>query len=248
MIRRHFSVFAGIGPAREQVIRAAGINHWDEFLEAGPVPGLSERLYQSLLRQIREWTTALDRRDAAFFAGSVPKAAHWALFDEFGDHVRYLDIETTGLSPGWDQVTVVGIFDGEHYTALVQGQGLSARAIEDALEGCKLLVTYFGSVFDVPFLRAAYAGMPWDFPHFDLCFAGRKVGLRGGLKTIERALGIHRDSGIADIDGFEAVRLWRAHERGHPTALKRLIEYNEADTRNLARLAPLIYERLCAGV
>lgn len=244
MIRRHFSIFAGIGPTREQAIRAAGISDWQQFLAVDNVPGLPDRICRSMARQIREWTVALEQKDAGFFVQTIPRSAHWVLFEEFGGHVRYLDIETTGLSPGWDKVTVVGIHDGNRYEALVRGQGLTGQTIQDALEGCKLLITYFGSAFDVPFLQAAFPPVHWDFPHFDLCFAGRKVGLRGGLKAIEQALGIGRDNSIADIDGFEAVRLWRAHERGHPTALKRLIEYNEADTRNLARIAPLIYERL----
>jgi len=244
MIRRHFSIFAGIGPIRERAIRAAGISDWQQFLAVDSVPGLPDQICRSMARQIREWTVALEQKDAGFFAQTVPRSVHWALFEEFGGHVRYLDIETTGLSPGRDKVTVVGIHDGTRYDAFVRGQGLTGQAIQDALEGCKLLVTYFGSAFDVPFLRAAFPGVHWDFPHFDLCFAGRKVGLKGGLKAIEQALGISRDNSIADIDGFEAMRLWRAHERGHPTALKRLIEYNEADTRNLARIAPFIHERL----
>jgi len=202
------------------MIRAAGISDWQQFLAAGGVPGLPERVRASVARQIGEWTAALEREDAGFFARAVPRSAHWALFEEFGGDVRYLDIETTGLSPGRDEVTVVGIHDGSRYDVLVRGRGLAGEAIQDALGDCKLLVTYFGSAFDVPFLRAAFPDVGWDFPHFDLCFAGRKVGLRGGLKAIERKLGIRRGTSIADIDGFEAVRLWRAHERGHPTALR----------------------------
>lgn len=244
MIRRHFGIFAGVGPTRERAIRAAGISDWQQFLAADRVPGLPDRIRRSMARQIREWTAALERKDARFFAQTAPRSAHWALFEEFGSHVRYLDIETTGLSPGRDEVTVVGIHDGNRYDVLVRGQGLTGPAIQDALGDCKLLITYFGSAFDVPFLCAAFPDLRCELPHFDLCFAGRKVGLRGGLKAIERELGIGRETSIGDIDGFEAVRLWRAHERGYPTALKRLIEYNRADTENLARIAPLIYQRL----
>jgi len=107
------------------------------------------------------------------------------------------------------------------------------------------LISYYGTVFDVPFLRVAFPQVNWDLPHFDLCFAGRKVGLTGGLKMVERTLGIGRDNAIAEVDGFEAVRLWRAHERGDPTALTRLVDYNEADTRNLAQIAAVVYDRLC---
>jgi len=57
---------------------------------------------------------------------------------------------------------------------------------------------------------------------------------------------MHRDAAIAEVDGFEAVRLWRRYQRGDVGALQTLIDYNEADTRNLAAIAQTIYPRLCA--
>ena len=214
-------------------------------MAANSVPGLSKGLYCSVAGQIREWTSALEQRNSEFLARAVPQAEHWALFNELGDSVRYLDIETTGLSPGYHEVTIVGLYDGLHYQALVSGQNLTARTIREALEGCRLLVTYYGRAFDVPFLRSSFPELHWPFPHFDLCFAGRRVGLTGGMKAVEHLLGIERDERIAETDGFEAVRLWRAYQRGDTEAVNKLIEYNRADTENLARIAPVIYQRLC---
>ena len=78
------------------------------------------------------------------------------LLEAFGDSVRYLDIETTGLSAHRHDVTVVGIYDGQDFRALVRGHDLTERTLRDALDGCKLLVTYFGSAFDVPFLSVNF--------------------------------------------------------------------------------------------
>jgi len=245
MIRSCFNVFSGIGPKREQEIKAAGISNWQQFLDAGEMPGLSKDRRRSVARQIKRWSTALDEGDVRFLARNVPRSAHWSLFGEFRDSVRYLDIETTGLSPGHDDVTVVGIYDGRNFKALINGQDLCGAAIQEALDGCKLLVSYYGTVFDVPFLKAAFPDLHWDLPHYDLCFAGRKVGLRGGLKGVERQLGIVRGADISEVDGFEAVRLWRAYQRGQSGALRKLVRYNEADTKNLARIASTIHERLC---
>ena len=139
----------------------------------------------------------------------------------------------------------MGIYDGTHYQTLIWGRDLTAPAVQDALRGCKLLITFFGRGFDVPFLREIYPELEWNFPHFDLCYAGKKLGLRGGLKRVEVATGIERPDAIRHVDGFEAVRLWRNYERGNQRSLDLLIQYNEADTRNLARLAPILYEGLC---
>lgn len=246
MIQRCFRVFHGIGPGCERAIHEAGIADWQAFLASDDAPGPSGSRRASLHRQVQRWLTALEERDARFFERNLPRAEHWLLFRAFGDAVRYLDIETAGLSPSRHEVTMLGLFDGRRYQALVKGQGLTERAIAEALRGCKLLVSYFGSQFDVPFLRHHFPGIDWGLPHYDLCFAARRVGLKGGLKGVERQLGLVRDDAIAEVDGFEAVRLWRRHQRGDPTALPTLIDYNQADTCNLARIAAIVYERLCA--
>lgn len=248
MIRESFGVFDGIGPGRERAIRAAGITTWDELIAADSIVGVSAKLQDSLAQQIHRWSRALVQQDAAFFAEHMPRAEHWRLFEFFGvgDHVCYLDIETTGLSPNYHDVTMVGLYRAGRFVALVRGQDLSAAAVSEALAGVKILVTYYGSAFDVPFLQATLPGIDWNIPHFDLCFAGRRVCLTGGLKQVERDLGMHRDDAITEVDGFEAVRLWHRHQRGDASALQTLIDYNEADTRNLAPIARRIYTRLCA--
>ena len=153
MIRRCFRIFHGIGPGRERAVHAAGIADWQAFLDAGHVPGLSEPRRAALRRQVRRWAAALAEGDTGFFVRNLPLRDHWMLFEALGEAVRHLDIETTGLSARRHDVTMVGVFDGKRYQALVRGQGLTERALAEALRGCTLLVTYFGSQFDVPFLR-----------------------------------------------------------------------------------------------
>jgi hypothetical protein len=99
-----------------------------------------------------------------------------------------------------------------------------------------LLVTFNGSQFDVPFLRAHFPGARLDQAHIDLRFVLRSLGYRGGLKAIERNLGLTRDAAIEGVDGFEAVRLWHRWRRGDRTALEKLILYNLTDVVNLVEL------------
>jgi uncharacterized protein YprB with RNaseH-like and TPR domain len=70
----------------------------------------------------------------------------------------------------------------------------------------------------------------------------RKLDLSGGLKEIERDLGLDRDR--PDLSGRDAVRLWRDHERGRDGALDTLIEYNREDTVNLRRVADRVTDDL----
>jgi uncharacterized protein YprB with RNaseH-like and TPR domain len=102
-----------------------------------------------------------------------------------------------------------------------------------------LLVTFNGSQFDVPFLQAHLPTARLDQAHIDLRFVLRSLGYRGGLKAIERNLGLTRDAAIQNVDGFEAVRLWHRYRRGDRAALMKLALYNLTDVVNLVELVQI---------
>ena len=76
-----------------------------------------------------------------------------------------------------------------------------------------------------------------DQAHIDLRFVLASLGHRGGLKAIERRLGLSRDAAIEGVDGFEAVMLWHRARRGDRAALEKLLLYNLTDVVNLVELA-----------
>jgi uncharacterized protein YprB with RNaseH-like and TPR domain len=69
----------------------------------------------------------------------------------------------------------------------------------------------------------------------------RRLGYRGGLKNIEKQLGIGRESDVYGMDGHDAVMLWKAYQWGDQEALDRLVKYNTADIVNLEPLMQLGY-------
>ncbi|MBI3722213.1 MAG: ribonuclease H-like domain-containing protein, partial [Fimbriimonas ginsengisoli] len=108
-----------------------------------------------------------------------------------------------------------------------------------------VIVTFAGWMFDLPVLERAFGGLRFDQIHVDLCPTLRQVGLRGGLKRIERELGVARDGEVDGLTGLDAVRLWRRYKRfDDEAALQRLIAYNRADVVNLERLSQIAYDRL----
>jgi hypothetical protein len=112
------------------------------------------------------------------------------------------------------------------------------------LDRSTLLVTFFGSVFDVPYLRAKFPRLRFPMPHFDLCLAARRLGMHGGLKHLEQALGLERAPSLCGLDGLDAVRLWSQWRQGDRTALDLLLAYNRADTESLVPLATLVYKEM----
>ena len=110
------------------------------------------------------------------------------------------------------------------------------------------MVTFNGSQFDVPFLRAHFPKARLDQAHIDLRFALASLGYRGGLKAVERSLGLRRDPAIQGVDGFEAVYLWHRHRRGDRQALRKLLLYNLTDVVNMVELVETTVQAQAAAV
>ncbi len=188
----------------------------------------------------------LDENDAAFFARNIPRSETWRMYADFRHNAAFLDIETTGLSPDYSIITLVGILDREGYHAFVYDQNLSD--LREALEQYDLIVTYNGASFDLPFIERHFGSLFNHTPHIDLRFVLSRMGLKGGLKSIERRLGVGRPSELSSLDGYDAVRMWRMWSRGNHGALDTLIRYNAEDVFSLPKLAEIAYNRLSSSI
>ncbi|MFX0196200.1 MAG: ribonuclease H-like domain-containing protein [Candidatus Hodarchaeota archaeon] len=151
----------------------------------------------------------------------------------------YLDIETTGLSPFYSEITVVGIYlcfgDDARFIQLV-GEDITAESILQALEGADVIYTYNGSRFDLPFIYSRLGiNLARLFNHRDLMYNCWRNNLYGGFKAVERQLGIERR--LKEMNGYEAVRLWWRYVNDYDEeALAMLLEYNKEDVINLKTL------------
>ncbi|MBI2574375.1 ribonuclease H-like domain-containing protein [Candidatus Woesearchaeota archaeon] len=243
MIRNSFVLLDRIGLGKEREIWASGVDGWNSFLAAKQVKHIGARSKGYYDRQLLKAKKQLLADNAQYFSSKLPLSEHWRLYDYFRDDTVFLDIETTGLGRG-DEITVVGLYDGNDTKTMIKGINLDYKRLAEELKKYKLLITFNGSSFDVPFLSRSMK-LP-DTPHFDLRFACRRVGLRGGLKSIERQLGIERSNSIvASLNGGDAAELWRMYRgSGDEYYLNLLVEYNEEDIVNLKRLAEHVYSGL----
>ncbi len=246
MIESTFVLLKGIGEHTERRLWENGVEDWHAFLARDTIPGISPARKQAYDHDLSSAMRHLREGCAQHFCRCLKPRDHWRLFETFRSNAVFLDIETTGDPAPQGDVTVVGLYAQGRMTSLVQGRSLTEARLQRELSQYDLIVTFFGSIFDLPFLRAKFPGLVVDCPHFDLCFAARRLGLGGGLKRIESELGIHRQSDLQGLDGWEAVRLWNRWRQGQASALELLLRYNEADTKNLEPLAELLYSRLRA--
>ena len=102
----------------------------------------------------------------------------------------YLDIETTGLSPRYCEITVVGMhLVSEHESRFIQlvGEDVTTDNLLEALQGVDVIYTYNGSRFDLPFIHCRLGvNLASLFRQCDLMYDCWRNNLYGGLKAVER--------------------------------------------------------------
>jgi uncharacterized protein YprB with RNaseH-like and TPR domain len=246
MLKHSFIHIPRIGKLTESKIWQSGIRTWEEAQEISSYKsfGIPELLLQSYLDDSFK---ALENRDFAFFNKLLPTSETWRLYPQFSYtsnlRVAYLDIETDGSNIGLDSITVIGVFDGINVKQYIQGYNL--RDFADDIEEYDLLVTFNGKLFDIPVIESAFYKIRLPKAHIDLRFVLRQVNLKGGLKYIERQTNLAREQDeLGQLDGYDAVFLWRLHKQGDSRALPTLLRYNAEDIVGLKPLLELACNRL----
>lgn len=141
----------------------------------------------------------------------------------------YLDIETS-----YDgALTVVGLWRSHGGLSQWVSPDIDSAELLETLSGTQALYTYNGHRFDLPVIhRRLGLNLRRLFASRDLMYDCWRRGLYGGLKAVERQLGIPRS--LPHLDGRDAMRLWAAYvERGEEEALELLLRYNREDVENL---------------
>jgi uncharacterized protein YprB with RNaseH-like and TPR domain len=237
MLQNTFMHIQSIGAITEQRLWESGLRDWDSFSDDLSIP-ISAGRQHFLLKGIEESKRHLANRNPAYFSNLIPSNQSWRFFPEFRDSTVYLDIETTGLDRYYNSITTIAIYNGNEIKTYVQGQNLD-DFIED-IQKYKVIVSYNGKSFDVPFLEQ-YFNIRLDHAQIDLRYVLSSLGYRGGLKGCEKQLGMDRGD-LSDIDGFFAVLLWEDYQRtGDQKALETLLAYNIQDTINLENLMVTVY-------
>lgn len=240
MLRETFLHVPLLGPETERRLWRDGVSDWDEALRRDEL-SLGTADAAVFRRTIESSRLALEARNHQYFERCLGIREAWRAFPDFREDAVYLDIETDG-GKGPGSITTIGMHSRHGFVALVQGRDLDA--FRDEISRFAMIVTFYGSGFDVPILKSRFPDVPFDQIHLDLCPTFRRVGVHGGLKKIERALGLVRGEETDGLTGWDAVKLWRRHLAGDPKALDTLVAYNRDDVVNLEPLAEIAYARM----
>jgi hypothetical protein len=242
VLERSFVHLPGVGGITERALWDQGCHTWSELLAGLDRYSVGSASPDEVERHLRKSVKALQDKEHQFFRRCLGMKEAWRAFPDFRSSCVYLDIETDGGRTG-SSVTIIGLFDGVDFKCLVKGEDLGN--FPDLISRYSMIVTFFGAGYDLPMLQRCFRNVRFDQIHIDLCPTLRRLGIRGGLKRIEKELGILRSPETEGLSGLDAIRLWRRYERlRDDKALETLIAYNREDVVNLERLAEYAYERL----
>jgi len=233
MITNSFIILPGVQESKEKSIIKQGILNWDDFLATSNIKGISQKkkiYYNHLLFEAKK--QLFQKNNASYFLNCLKPVQLWRLFDYFKDECCYLDIE--------GDINIIGLCNNYETKTLVQGINLDYNLLHRELSKYKIVITFNGSSYDLPKLKKFFQKFP-NIVHIDLKSLCWRVGLKGGLKEIEKKLNLNRPDYLFGSPA-DLWRTWKAS--GNLEYLEKLVEYNDEDILNLKPIMEYCVERI----
>ncbi|MFH0909311.1 MAG: ribonuclease H-like domain-containing protein [bacterium] len=245
MIRGALRHLPGIGTETLKFLEQAGLRDWKHLLDQPQRIPVSARNRERIVGEILRAEQALAEEDIAYFVENLSRRDHWRILGQYFDRASFFDIEISG--PTMPVVTAIACYHRGVARTFLRGENLDDFLA--LLEAVDLLVSFNGDSFDVPMIRNAYRIPTLPCPHLDLRWVCYHHQLKGGLKHIERHLGIIRPPDLQGVDGEEAIWLWSAWKaRGDVRAREKLERYCAADAVSLKAVAARVLGDMGARV
>lgn len=183
---------------------------------------------------------------ASIFEKKSGKKDFYRIAYSVPEYILFLDIETTGLSPVYHYITMVGWMMNGKYGCWIAGT--DPTELKEVCHKAKMIVTFNGTRFDVKFLNNAFPDLNIaDKPNLDLMHFCKRFGFVRGQKNIENELKFNRPKDIQDCNGKEAIALWYKFIFGEDSALDLLIEYNFYDISGMTYILDKIFFKYIWG-
>jgi uncharacterized protein YprB with RNaseH-like and TPR domain len=149
MLTSTFQHIKGIGKIKEKSLWRKGILSWDEYEDflASNFPlfaNLEDFETEKFFELSRK---ALAQSDLDFFGRYLDRKEHYRIALSFPKDILYLDIETTGLSIYYDDLTMVGWDYQDKYNLYITGDSQD-KLLAD-LKKAKIIITFNGTLFEV---------------------------------------------------------------------------------------------------
>jgi uncharacterized protein YprB with RNaseH-like and TPR domain len=157
----------------------------------------------------------------------------------------FLDIECTNLSADIGQIIAVGIIKDKKkevkFVENLEDEKEVLKWLKKELEGCELIITWYGSKFDLPFLitRAIINDLDMSellkIPSLDLCeFCKKNLSFsKNNLSDVSKFLGIPKNR---EISGKDILKLYLKAIHGDKKAKEEITNHCLDDLEALEKI------------
>jgi len=239
LLEKTYSHINRISLKKEESLWQEGITNWESTLSNINYYAMPKSIRDTLKRELPRTIRHYNNKNYNYFLDRLEKFHKYRVYPFIESKTLFLDIETTGVKPADDHITVIGCYDGKEIRVFIYGE--NENEFLDYIKKFSLVVTFNGSCFDMPFLDR-YFDREFNIHQVDLRFLLKDLGYTGGLKKIEVDIGLSRGDDMTGVTGYTAVLLWKYYKRTRDRrALNTLIHYNILDTINLEYLLRMAY-------
>lgn len=240
MIENSFLFLPGIGKLREQICWKKGILTWDDYLDRARIEiGINKTLFAKHKEILNKAKEAKSSQNIEFFINYLPEEEYWRLYKNFKKLVIFLDIESTGLSTYYNNLTIIGTYNSSEVKFFIKDINLDE--FNEYIKDYRILVTFNGKKFDIPFILNEFNNVTLPPIHLDLRFLMRKIDVGGKQKSVEKKIGLNRDESIKNITGRTAAILWSKFLRNDLNSFRDLLVYNMYDLVNMEKIIEYYY-------
>ncbi len=239
MLKHTFQHIPSVGEKLELHLWRNGITTWEDYFNKNNLIKLPYHIQRNIEIYLNKSIDALNVNNSFFFEQLLPPKELWRIYPEFMNNTAYLDIETAGENYRQDFITTISLYNGKEIKTYVKN--LNLDEFPKDITKYSLLITYNGKLFDIPFILYTFKNLKLNSAHIDLRPILNRLQLLGGLKTIEKLVGIPRPKYLRRINGYHAILLWEKYQKGDQRALDGLIHYNQEDTCSLHFLMHYAY-------
>ena len=160
----------------------------------------------------------------------------------------FLDIETSGLSPMNNYVTIIGVLTENIFKQFILNVNLKQNIIDSYIKENDVteIIGYNHIAFDNKFLvfnKYVSQKNINELKQTDLMIQCHDLNLKGGLKKVEQILEVQRQH--EPLNFFQQTALWKKWINNNDwDSLDRLLAYNKEDVLNLPLVETKLKQRI----
>ncbi len=245
MLIKTFLHLAGFTKKREKELWDKGVRNWTLFnrLKERHIHslGFKPQIYNKYRDFIKKSQSNLRVKNHLFFSNFLPKEETWRLYPEFSKDTCFMNVLTSGRCASQHDIGMITVSSNKKVTNFVQGQNLDEKHLKKELSKYKVVVTFDGSKFDMPFIQNKFPKIKIDHIQLELRKLYSKIH-KENIYQIKHQINSQLGMEINDHKAMQMVSKWKKNDDN--ILLNKLKNYSRINNLSMNYLLNNIYKTL----